>query len=255
MAGLKPETGPRAGSSLSGERTGRQEPSQSHSHCQAEPTKAAQRRILLRARHISHNVYYVQSRLGIDSATEPDQWHPGHHPGPNPSHSFSALMVAGDPEASRHVQATHVRSNSRTLQSPPVRRTSQDQRSILRETQALSPAEFNADRPAATVTRHVNDARQPVNCAALERLVIGTVLDQGVDAGISPAEHALNLSSARCPRAPCRRDSKIIRRNRLLRCTRAVQIPTQTSNFSYFHSRKSLKNRTFSMLDATAAPE
>jgi len=111
-------------------------------------------------------------------------------------------MVAGDPEASRHVQATHVRSNSRTLQSPPVRRTSPDQRSLLRETQALSPAEFNADRPVATVTRHVNDARQPVNRAALERLVIGTVLDQSLDAGISPAEPALNLRSARCPRAP-----------------------------------------------------
>lgn len=64
------------------------------------------------------------------------------------------------------------------------RRVSPDQRSILRETQALSPAEFNADRPAATVTRHVNGARQPVNRAALKRLVIGTVLDQGVDAGI-----------------------------------------------------------------------
>jgi hypothetical protein len=164
-------------------------------------------------------------------------------------------MVAGDPEASRHVQATHARSNSRTLQSPPVRRTSQDQRSILRETQVLSPAEFNADRPATTVTRHVNCARQPVNLAALERLVIGTVLDQSLDAGISPAEPALDLRSARSPRAPCRRDSKIIRRDRLLRCTRAVQIPTQTSSFSYFHSRKSLKNRTFSMLDATAAPE
>jgi len=164
-------------------------------------------------------------------------------------------MVAGDPEASRHVQATHARSNSRTLQSPPVRRTSQDQRSILRETQARSPAEFNAGGPATTVTRHVNGARQPVNRAALERLVIGTVLDQSVDAGISPAERALDLRSARSPRAYCRRDPKIIRRNRLLRCTRAVQIPTQTSNFSYFHSRKSLKNRTFSMLDATAAPE
>ena len=176
-------------------------------------------------------------------------------PGPQPSRSFSALMVAGDPEASRHVQATHARSNSRTLQSPPVRRTSPDQRSILRETQALSPAEFNADRPVTTVTRHVNCARQPINRAALKRLVIGPVLDQSVDAGISPAEPALNLSSARSPRAHCRRDSKIIRRNRLLRCTRAVQIPTQTSNFSYFHSRKSLKNRMFSMLDATAAPE
>ncbi len=165
-------------------------------------------------------------------------------------------MVAGYPEASRHVQATHVRSNSRTLQSPPVRRTSPDQRSILRETQALSPAEFNAGGPATTVTRHVNGVRQPVNRAALKRLVmIGPVLDQSVDAGISPAEPARDLRSARCPRAACKRDSKIIRRNRLLRCTRAVQIPTQTSNFSYFHSRKSLKNRTFSMLDATAAPE
>lgn len=240
---------------MSGERTGRQEPSQSRSHSQVEPTKAAQRRSLCRLRRISHNVYYVQSRLSIDSATEPDQWHPKHYPGPNPSHSFSALMVAGDPEASRHVQATHARSNSRTLQSPPVRRTSPDQRSILRETQALSPAEFNAGGPVTTVTRHVNCARQPVNRAALERLVIGPVLDRSVDAGISPAEPALDLRSARCPRAPCKRDSKIIRRNRLLRCTRAVQIPTQTSNFSYLHSRKSLKNRTFSMLDATAAPE
>lgn len=235
---------------MSGERTGRQEPSQSLSHCQAEPTKPTIDRY-----SISHNVYYVQSRLSIDSATEPDQWHPKHYPGPNPSHSFSALMVAGDPEASRHVQATHARSNSRTLQSPPVRRTSQDQRSILRETQALSPAEFNAGGPVTTVTRHVNGARQPVNRAALKRLVIGTVLDQGVDAGISPAEPALDLRSARSPRAHCRCDSKIIRRNRLLRCTRVVQIPTRTSNFSYFHSRKSLKNRTFSMLDATAAPE
>jgi len=110
-----------ASSSLSGERAGRQEPSQSRSHYQAEATKAATDRCM-----ISHNVYYVQSRLSIDSATEPDQWHPKHYPGPNPSHSFSALMVAGDPEASRHVQATHARSNSRTLQSPPVRRTSQD---------------------------------------------------------------------------------------------------------------------------------
>lgn len=165
-------------------------------------------------------------------------------------------MAAGDPEASRHVQATHVRSSSRTVQSPPVRRTSPDQRSILRETQALSPAEFNVGGPATTVTRHVNGVRQPVNRAALKRLVmIGPVLDQSVDAGISPAEPARDLRSARCPRAPCKRDSKIIRRNRLLRCTRAMQIPTQTSNFSYFHSRKSLKNRTFSMLDATAAPE
>lgn len=193
---------------MSGERTGRQEPSQRHSHCQAEPTKAAQRRSLCRVRHISHNVYYVQSRLGIESATEPGQWHPGHHPGPNPSHSFSALMVAGDPKASRHVQATHARSNSRTLQSPLVRRTSPDQRSILRETQALSPAEFNAGGPATTVTRHVNCARQPVNRAALERLVIGAALDQTVDAGISPAEPALDMRSARSPRAPCRRDSK-----------------------------------------------
>lgn len=176
-------------------------------------------------------------------------------PGPKPSHSASAPLVAGAPGTTRHVLAAHAHTSSRTLQSPPVRRTSQDQRSILRETQALSPAEFNADKPATTVTRHVNCARQPVNCAALERLVIGTVLDQSVDAGISPAERALDLRSARSPRAHCRRDPKIIRRNRLLRCTHTVQIPTQTSNFSYFHSRKSLKNRTFSMLDATAAPE
>lgn len=167
----------------------------------------------------------------------------------------SAPLVAGAPGTTRHVLAAHAHTNSRTLQSPPVRRTSPDQRSTLRETQALSPAEFNAGGPATTVTRHVNCARQPVNRAALERPVIGTVLDQTLDAGISPAEPARDLRSARCPRAPCKRDSKIIRRNRLLRCTRAVQIPTQTSNFSYFHSRKSLKNRMFSMLDATAAPE
>ncbi len=176
-------------------------------------------------------------------------------PGPQPSRSFSALMVAGAPGVTRHVLAAHARTSSRKVQSPLVRRTSPDQRSILRETQARSPAEFNAGGPATTVTRQVNGARQPVNRAALERLVIGTVLDQSVDAGISPAERALDLRSARSPRAYCRRDPKIIRRNRLLRCTRAVQIPTQTSNFSYFHSRKSLKNRTFSMLDATAAPE
>ncbi|WP_425518304.1 DUF3693 domain-containing protein [Stenotrophomonas indicatrix] len=34
-----------------------------------------------------HSVYYVQSRLSIDSATKPDQWNPGHHPGSSSSHS------------------------------------------------------------------------------------------------------------------------------------------------------------------------
>ena len=217
---------------MSGERAGRQEPRQSRSHCQEELTKPI-------TADTAFRIMYIMFKAGWASTPLPS---PANGPGPQPSRSFSALMVAGDPEASRHIQATHVRPNSRTLQSPPVRRTSPDQRSILRETQALSPAEFNADRPVTTVTRHVNGARQPVNRAALERLVIGTVLDQSLDAGISPAEPALNLSSARG-------------RNRLLRCTRVVQIPTRTSNFSYFHSRKSLKNRTFSMLDATAAPE
>ena len=117
---------------------------------------------------ISHNVYYVQSRLSIDSTTRPDQWHLGHHPGSSPSHSASAPLVAGAPGATRHVLAAHAHTSSRKVQSPLVRRTSPDQRSILRETQALSPAEFNADRPATTVTRHVNCARQPVNRAALD---------------------------------------------------------------------------------------
>jgi hypothetical protein len=58
------------------------------------------------------------------------------------------------------------------------------------------PAEFNAGGPATTVTRHVNCARQPVNRAALERLVIGAALDQTVDAGISPAEPALETQQA-----------------------------------------------------------
>lgn len=47
-------------SSLSGEPAGRQEPSQSLSHCHAEPTKAAVVRY-----SISHNVYYVQASAGL----------------------------------------------------------------------------------------------------------------------------------------------------------------------------------------------
>lgn len=177
-------------------------------------------------------------------------------PGPQPSRSFSVppgrrRPTRGNPacpgSTRPHEQSQGPVSTSQAYLTGPTFNSE--------GTQALSPAEFNAGGPATTVTRHVNCARQPVNRAALERLVIGPVLDRSVDAGISPAEHALNLSSARSPRAHCRRDSKIIRRNRLLRCTRAVQIPTQTSNFSYFHSRKNLKNRMFSMLDATAAPE
>lgn len=83
---------------------------------------------------ISHNVYYVQSRPDIDSATEPGQWHPGHHPGPNPAVASLSPLVAGAPQgATRHVLAAHAHTSSRKVQSPLVRRTSPDQRSILRE--------------------------------------------------------------------------------------------------------------------------
>lgn len=118
------------------------------------------------------------------------------------------MVVTGASGATRHIQATHAHTSSRTLQSPPVRPISPDQRSILREIQSLSPAEFNAGGPVTTVTRHINCTRRPVNRTAPERPVIGTALDQGVDTGISPAEVALGLRSARSPRAHCRRDLK-----------------------------------------------
>lgn len=72
VSSLEAETGPRAGrsvrscgsidhaasSSLSGDPAGRQEPSQSFSHCHAEPTKPTADRY-----SISHNVYYVTSKI------------------------------------------------------------------------------------------------------------------------------------------------------------------------------------------------
>jgi hypothetical protein len=80
---------------------------------------------------LTHSVYYVQDRLGIDSATKSGQWHPGHPPVSNPSHSASAPMVAcaqGYPATSRRhtslVRRTspNQRSNSKGTPSPQPRR-------------------------------------------------------------------------------------------------------------------------------------
>ena len=78
---------------------------------------------------ISHNVYYVQDRLGIDSATKSGQWHPGHPPVSNPSHSASAPMVA----CAQGYPATSMRHTSL------VRRTSPNQRSNSKGTPSPQP--------------------------------------------------------------------------------------------------------------------
>lgn len=75
---------------------------------------------------LAHSVYYVQSRPGIDSATEPGQWHPGHHPGPNPAvaslHSWSLATQRHPATSRRHTLAQTV-ARSSLHQSGVPRRT------------------------------------------------------------------------------------------------------------------------------------
>jgi hypothetical protein len=116
-------------SSLSGERAGRQEPSQSRSHCHAE-----QRNVTADRHSISHNVYYVQRSwaAGPSSAQPPQDApritaasipsHPSHpaaaHLGCRQHPDSPQLILTAHAHHRQHAQSINqARATGRTLNS------------------------------------------------------------------------------------------------------------------------------------------
>ncbi|GEM_PF-5675281 len=99
-----------------------QQPRQSHGHCQAEPTKAAQRWSLRRICSISHNVYYVHSirPSACPSSTSAPMSRTSPEPHLDRSNHRTRLYEQPKPMISAQLCSSSSSSSSAALQHKPA---------------------------------------------------------------------------------------------------------------------------------------